>query len=143
MQMSTTNLPYDSLKPEGCAYRKQSRVELEVLDEYGGRYDDGDRVLVLMQDTLVLRYRYAVSADATLLEQAVSGTKTARGFRELSVRSRPASVLPAASSGTEGAGTEPAGITSSVHASACIQSASGTPASVPTVTETWTEAARR
>ncbi|XP_077498483.1 uncharacterized protein LOC144109532 [Amblyomma americanum] len=51
---------------------KPSRVELEVLDEHGGRYDDGDRILVLMQDTLVLRYRYAVSADATLLEQ-VSG----------------------------------------------------------------------
>ncbi|KAH7970932.1 hypothetical protein HPB49_016918 [Dermacentor silvarum] len=49
-----------------------SKVELEVLDEFGSHYEDGDRVLVVSHDSLVLRYRYGVSADATLLEQ-VSG----------------------------------------------------------------------
>ncbi|KAL3221285.1 hypothetical protein MRX96_029617 [Rhipicephalus microplus] len=49
-----------------------SRLELEVLDEFGSHYEDGDRVLVVSRDTLILHYRYAVSADATFLEQ-VSG----------------------------------------------------------------------
>ncbi|KAL1469335.1 hypothetical protein MTO96_005033 [Rhipicephalus appendiculatus] len=39
------------------------RLELEVLDEFGSRYEDGDRVLVVSRDTLILRYRYGVSGE--------------------------------------------------------------------------------
>ncbi|XP_065287797.1 uncharacterized protein [Dermacentor albipictus] len=63
-----------------------SKVELEVLDEFGSHYEDGDRVLVVSRDTLILRYRYGVSSDATLLEQ-VSGEEPWRRTVSLSSKS--------------------------------------------------------
>ncbi|KAM7309076.1 uncharacterized protein ISCGN_012707 [Ixodes scapularis] len=52
-----------------CTDFKSIQLQLNVWDQYGQRFDHGDRVMVASGEHLILKYQFVTYADATLTEQ--------------------------------------------------------------------------